>query len=200
MQAIYYPISQTRVDISVDKDLAIISNHDEYCLWFDVRKNQSEGIGKILMPSPKTGIQACVSRMRLGQINDSRRNEKYMNSLRKMIERYKTRHHKLPENILCISELTLLPFIAAVALSEFDNQIEQASPKLHIYEGNKQMMDFLKLYENTNKTLFMNVNIVYHSSSIAELKPNDICRQIDMVIGEPNFAASLLPWHNLLFW
>ena len=24
--------------------------------------------------------------------------------------------------------------------------------------------------------------------------------QIDMVIGEPNFAASLLPWHNLLFW
>ena len=24
--------------------------------------------------------------------------------------------------------------------------------------------------------------------------------QIDMVIGEPNFSASMLPWHNLLFW
>ena len=178
MQAIYYPINQTTVDISVDKDLTIISNHDEYCLWFDTIKNQTDGLGKISMPSPKTGIQACVSRMRLGQINDSGRNKKYMNSLRKMIERYRTRHHKLPENILCISELTLLPFIAAVLLSEFDNQLEHVSPKIHIYEGNKQMIDFMKLYENTNKKLLRKVEIVYHSSSIVELKPNEICHQV----------------------
>ena len=91
MQAIYYPISHLSVDIHIDKEIRIISNHDEYCLWFDVTKNISGDINQIAMPFPKTGILSCVSRMRLGQINDSSRNQKYVTSLRKLVEIYKAK-------------------------------------------------------------------------------------------------------------
>jgi len=41
---------------------------------------------------------------------------------------------------------------------------------------------------------------VYNPSSLLDLEPKDLPGKIDMVIGEPSFSASLLPWHNLLFW
>ena len=188
MQAIYYPISQVTVDISVDKELRIISNHDEYCLWFDVSKNLTEDIERIPMPFPKTGIEACVSRMRLGQINDSERNDKYIKSFRKMINNYKAKHCKLPENILCISELTLLPFIAAVILSEFGNPENLCSTKIHVYEENKQMTNFLRLFEKMNKNYLSNIEIQYHSLKIPELNPNDISHQVINVSNQNKFT------------
>lgn len=36
MQAIYYPLSDLRVEEG--EEITLISNHDEYSLWFDVSK------------------------------------------------------------------------------------------------------------------------------------------------------------------
>ena len=178
MQAIYYPISHLSVDIHIDKEIRIISNHDEYCLWFDVTKNISGDINQISMPFPKTGIHSCVSRMRLGQINDSSRNQKYVTSLRKLVEIYKAKYNKLPLNVLCISELTLLPFIAAVILSEYETKKDNRKSTIHVYEGNRQMLNFLKLFERMNKESLANVELIYHSVSITEAKSTDMCPEV----------------------
>ena len=88
MQAIYYPMNKIEVDSTVDKYLKFVSNHDEYCLWFDVRKAEVNEIGQIAMPMPTAGLHTCVSRLRLGQINDAQRNTKYSTCLRKMLKEY----------------------------------------------------------------------------------------------------------------
>ena len=36
MQAVYYPLS--RATVSKGEKVAVVSNHDEYSLWFDVAK------------------------------------------------------------------------------------------------------------------------------------------------------------------
>ena len=173
MQAIYYPISKIHVDASIDKELAIVSNHDEYCLWFDVCKNIT-GTIEIPMPMPKAGIHTCVSRTRLGQINDSQRNDKYITSLRKMLRKYVTQQKNLPKNILCISELTLLPLIAGVLISELDTQEKTDKVRIFVYESSHQMINFLKLYENANQHMLRNVEIVYSPSSLLDLDPKDL--------------------------
>ena len=174
MQAIYYPISKIYVDASIDKELAIVSNHDEYCLWFDVCKNTTGPISKIPMPMPKAGIDTCVSRTRLGQINDPQRNEKYITSLRKMLRKYVTQQKNLPKNILCISEMTLLPLIAGVLISELDIHVQSDKVRIFVYESSQQMIHFLKLCEKTNQHILRNVEIVYSQSSLLDLEPKDL--------------------------
>ena len=180
MQAIYYPISKIYVDASIDKELALVSNHDEYCLWFDVCKNTIGPISKIPMPMPKAGIHTCVSRTRLGQINDPQRNEKYITSFRKMLRKYVTQQKNLPKNILCISELTLLPLIAGVLVSEFDFHGKSDKVRIFVYESSQQMIHFLKLCEKTNQHILRNVEIVYSSSSLLDLEPKDLPGKVSL--------------------
>ena len=178
MQAIYYPISKIKVDISLDKELRITSNHDEYCLWFDVGNNVAEEIKQIAMPTPTAGIHTCVSRTRLGQINDSKRNEKYIRSFRQMLKSYILQDQCLPKNILCISDLSLLPLIASVVISEFESKDQTDKVRIHTCESNSQMRNFLKQCENQNQNLFRNVEIVYYSTTIAELEFDDLPKQV----------------------
>ena len=188
MQAIYYPISKICVDASVDKELAIVSNHDEYCLWFDVYKKTITPISNIPMPMPQAGIHTCVSRTRLGQINDQQRNEKYIISLRKMLRKYVTKQKNLPTNILCVSELTLLPLIAGVLISELDMQDKSDRVRIFVYESSQQMINFLNLYEKTNQHILRNVEIVYSPSSLLDLEPKDLP---DKVICSPVYVMAV---------
>ena len=145
--------------------------------------------------SPKTGIHTCVSRMRLGQINDSNRNEKYVSSLRKLLQTYKAKYSKLPVNVLCISELTLLPFIAAVILSKYETKKDKSKSTIHVYEGNRQMLNFLKLFERQNKENFSNVEFIYHSISITEAKSTDMCsevRNLYLLVSNCNLRLKIL--------
>ena len=82
-----------------------MSNHDEFSLWFDVRKEAPEK--RVQMPSPTAGIHLAASRTRLGQINDPGRNSKFVAALTTSIEGFTQ-----PPTCLCLSELSLLPLIA----------------------------------------------------------------------------------------
>ena len=174
MQAIYYPMNKVEVDSTVDKYLKVVSNHDEYCLWFDVRKAEVNEIGQIAMPMPTAGLHTCVSRSRLGQINDAQRNTKYSTCLRKMLKEFVKLNDSLPRSILCISELTLLPIIAASVVSEFHTVCSTDITQIVVCESNPQMRSFLNHYEKKNKHLFSHVEIIYHSIRALELDANDL--------------------------
>ena len=51
--------------MSSGEELCVVSNHDEFSLWFDVRKEAPEK--RVQMPSPTAGIHLAASRNRLGQ-------------------------------------------------------------------------------------------------------------------------------------
>ena len=178
MQAVYYPLTKIHVDVSVDKELGIVSNHDEYCLWFDVRKDFSNIKDPIPMPMPTAGLHNCVSRLRLGQINDSQRNSKYTKCLRKMLEKYVALNQQLPSNILCISDLTLLPLMAAALVSEFEIHDKNSTTKIIVCESSLQMRNFVKLFKNKNESMLRNVEIVYFSSTALELEAKDLPHKV----------------------
>ena len=92
-------------NVTARDDLCIVSNHDEFSLWFDVRKEPPEK--QVPMPSPTAGIHLAASRARLGQINDRERNSKFVSALKTAIDGFSQ-----PPTCLCISELSLLPLIA----------------------------------------------------------------------------------------
>ena len=91
--------------MSAGEELCLVSNHDEFSLWFDVRKEAPEK--RVQMPSPTAGIHLAASRTRLGQINDPGRNSKFVAALTTAIEGFTQ-----PPTCLCLSELSLLPLIA----------------------------------------------------------------------------------------
>ena len=92
-------------------------------------------------------------------------------------------------NVLCISELTLLPFIAAVILSAFETEKDKSKSRIHVYEGNRQMLNFLRLFERINKENFSSVEFIYHSVSITEAKSTDMCSEVRNL---GNFLAKFL--------
>ena len=66
------------------------------------------------MPMPSPGIHLAVSRQRLGQINEGDRNRTLADAITDGVERVKAKN-AVGEKIrcLCISELSLLPLMAA---------------------------------------------------------------------------------------
>ena len=92
-------------NVAAGDELCIVSNHDEFSLWFDVGRESPEK--QVPMPSPTAGIHLAASRARLGQINDRERNSKFVSALKTAIGGFSQ-----PPTCLCISELSLLPLIA----------------------------------------------------------------------------------------
>ncbi len=125
MQAVYYPLSDMKVQTG--ERICVISNHDEYSLWFDVTGKEKRyriinedscipyhviffsAVSQVEMPHPMCGVHLVVSRTRLGQMNDVERNFKYLSCLRKMLSACST---SCPI-VLCLGELSLLPLLAA---------------------------------------------------------------------------------------
>ncbi len=130
------------------------------------------------MPDPTPGLHLAVSRTRLGQMNDQRRNGVLIRMLEKAI------HENGAKNILCLGELSLLPLMAAklgaqkVAAVEKNAQMRAALEKL---AADNEVRDKLVLLEE-------------------ELESVRLPFDIDAVVAEPNFALSMLPWDNLRYW
>ena len=58
-------------NVSAGEELCVVSNHDEFSLWFDVRRGREAPEKRVPMPSPTAGIHLAASRARLGQGGDS---------------------------------------------------------------------------------------------------------------------------------
>ncbi len=181
MQAVYYPLSS--VEAEKGRPLSVVSNHDEYSLWFDVTaKDNPADIPQIPMPSPSPGLHLAVSRPRLGQINCRERNA----ALVKVVRRLASEGAK---SFFCLGELSLLPLLAAASVpgatavaAEKNTQMRSALLRLAEENG---LADRVRILDCAPEEM-------------ASLE--DLPFAAEATVGEPNFALSLLPWHNLRFW
>lgn len=174
MQAVYFLPQDVRT-IKGD-ELTLISNHDEYSFWFNLKNNSKIENTDYLKPSCDCGIHFIASRTRIGQINDSTRNKKYINVLK----------NKITSNTVCLnlSDGSLLGVIAAKLGAK------------QVYNIENSCM-FLKNLQQFAKENGVNDRIRYFNSMDDFLKEN--LQDINLVIAEPNYIYSLLPWDNLHF-
>ncbi|CAB4068148.1 PRMT7 [Lepeophtheirus salmonis] len=173
-------------NVKVNEDLTIIGNHNEYSLMFDLSTKKPQEITPIESVVPFGGIHlAGISRTRLGQMNNEKRNASFIRALELFQSKMKE-----PFNILSLSDLTLLPLIAAATTS---------ASKIYISKQNKYMETLLHDYIKSNKTL-TNSKMVFLDQSNEDLQLENIPDKIDLIIGEPYFTSCYLPWYNLFYW
>lgn len=172
MQAIYY--TQKTLDVKKNQELFLYSYHDQFSLWFDVRKEENL---KIEQPLCNCGSHMGYSRSRIGQLNDEKINRKYFAALENLIN----------NNSIClsISDGSLLPIMAA----------KLGAQAVNIIETSQVFRNFLRDFANENN---LGDTITFYDS-LKDFKEN--CTQtIDVLLGEPFFMESYLPWHNLYYW
>nr|XP_033328864.1 protein arginine N-methyltransferase 7-like isoform X1 [Megalopta genalis]XP_033328865.1 protein arginine N-methyltransferase 7-like isoform X2 [Megalopta genalis] len=168
VQAIYHLPVET--SIVAGREISLIGCHDEYSLWFDLIY---ETITR--MPVCSCGIHIAYSRTRMGQLNDQRRNEKYIRALEKRIT---------PKTVcLCLSDGCLLG-LAAIKLGA--KKVFILETKVHSRQCMEKFITFNNLSEK--------VQIIESADDLPSEK------EINLIFGEPYFITSMLPWDNLSYW
>jgi len=126
------------------------------------------------MPVCNCCAHIAYSRTRIGQLNDTIRNEKYIRALRKKIT---------PNTVcLCFSDGCLLALAAA-----------NLGAKVFLLEQNSLSRRTMKMFVQENG-LAERVKII---KSVDDLPK--AC-EINFIFGEPYFLSSIVPWENLRFW
>ena len=176
MQAIYYPITQPEMN----EKMVLVSNHDEYSYWFDIKSATEKFDGLIPMPDPKPGISTAISRTRLGQIND----ENHLSTLVKAVNRICQGPSKV---LLFLSDQSILPLI-----------VSKMAKNCHIttiatIETDRHFQDILKGTMDKNG---LKIHAEHGTTDYENLDFNDF----DVILAEPSYSISYLPWHNLYFW
>ncbi|NWW36427.1 ANM7 methyltransferase, partial [Panurus biarmicus] len=162
---------------------------DEYSVWYNLQRaregenkaDEEEHAADVCVESPVCRCCAHVlwNRPRFGELNDQTRTLQYIKSLRKVL--------KTDSVCLCISDGSLLPVLAH-------------------YLGAKQVQYFVLFFRTLHFNLFFKANHLEDKIKIIEarpelLKPSHLeDKKISVLVGEPFFTTSLLPWHNLYFW
>ncbi len=143
------------------------------------------------MPSPKAGIHLAVSRTRLGQLNDQEYNEKLTRSVQKCLESLEKTSNL---SIFVLSEQSFLPLIVA-------NMIKSKGGKVLCQERNDQFRTVLSdIAKHNSLESVLEIGNDQDSEDYHEIGTKLQDRKFDLVLAEPSFGKSLLPWHNLFFW
>lgn len=174
MQAIYYLPKELK--LNKNQNFNLLSNHNEYLLWFSANSNQnSNDQAKIVSDPPdcNESFYLINSRTRIGQLNDHVRNKKYLRLMEDSITKSSV--------VLSISDGSLIGLSSA----------QVGAKHVYLLQENRLQRDVMASYIETNQ--IKNVTIV---NSIDDLSDID---SITHVIAEPYFVTSILPWDNLYF-
>ena len=173
MQAIYY--FPAEVNVKKGQEVNLISCHDEYSLWFNLTVDLKITNVHYLNPICECGLHVTFSRTRIGQMNDSRRNKKYLSLLEK--------HISDESCVLILSDGFYLGLVAA----------KLGAKKIYFIETNQLSRRILLNFIEHNS--LNNIEVI---PLFEELKKVDL-KSINIVLGEPYFISSILPWDNLLY-
>ncbi|CAH1780265.1 unnamed protein product [Owenia fusiformis] len=175
MQAVYYPPSSCTV--AKGDQVNIHSFHDDYSLWFDVTKGETKDFDTE-HPVCTCGVHILYSRGRIGMLNDSHRNSVYANALRKVLQ---------PGSVcLLLGDGSFLPMLAA-----------RLGAQCYVLETNHIARRVLEAYCTRNA--LTNVKVINKEPS--EVTEGDLDgHKVDIVLAEPYFSSSILPWHNFHMW
>ncbi|VTJ66338.1 Hypothetical predicted protein [Marmota monax] len=160
----------------------LVAHHDDYCVWYSLQKTSPEENGRVHQMRPVCDCQAHLlwNRPRFGEINDQDRTDQYAQALRTVLT---------PDSIcLCVSDGSLLSMLAYYLGAEQVFTIESSAA------SHKLMKKIFKANHLENK-----INIIEKRPELlttADLEG----KKVSLLLGEPFFTTSLLPWHNLYFW
>lgn len=176
MQALYY--APKPVQIGIGEELHLKCNRDEFSLWFDLNRADSEddtdqdAIGE--RPMCTCGFHLAFSRTRIGQMNHSLRLKKFQKIFDRTLDQNST--------VLFVSEGSLLGLmIAALKVKH-----------VYVLDSNKYSRRVIEKYIEFNG--FTNITLVDNVD-----EPNIDWPTVTHIVGEPNFCTSILPWDNFYF-
>lgn len=171
MQAAYYPPCQ--VDVRPGQRLHLTACRDAFSLWFSVSLREADEVPQ--PPHCSCGLHNLCSRSRLAMLNDDARNAKYAAALRRVVTGQSV--------CLCVGNGSLLPLMAA----------KLGAKKVFVLDSDDRLVGLLESYAKHNGLLDRIHVLPDNPSTLEEEKA-------DVVLSEPFFSFSLLPWHNLHFW
>ncbi|XP_063294767.1 protein arginine N-methyltransferase 7 [Pelobates fuscus] len=181
MQCVYFLPEEKPV--TQHEKLCLTAHQDDYCVWYTLTKPSSvveHTQLSIERPACSCGAHITWNRSRFGELNDRQRMGLYMQALRQVLT---------PSSVcLCVSDGSLLPFLAHSVGAAQIYTLESSSMSQHLMEKLFQANQI----ENKIGVLRKSAD----SLTAADLQD----RKISALIGEPFFTTSLLPWHNLYFW
>ncbi|ERE79775.1 protein arginine N-methyltransferase 7-like isoform 2 [Cricetulus griseus] len=160
----------------------LVAHHDDYCVWYSLQRTSADENEEVYQVRPVCDCQAHLlwNRPRFGEINDQDRTDQYAQALRTVL---------MPGTIcLCVSDGSLLSLLAHHLGAEqvFTVESSAASYRLmkRIFKAN-HLEDKVSIIKKRPELL-----------TSADLEG----KKVSLLLGEPFFATSLLPWHNLYFW
>lgn len=160
----------------------LVAHHDDYCVWYSLQRTSADENAKVYQVRPVCDCQAHLlwNRPRFGEINDQDRTDQYAEALRTVL---------MPGTIcLCVSDGSLLSVLAHHLGAEqvFTVESSVASYRLmkRIFKAN-HLEDKISIIKKRPELL-----------TSADLEG----KKVSLLLGEPFFTTSLLPWHNLYFW
>ncbi|XP_060131933.1 protein arginine N-methyltransferase 7 isoform X3 [Zootoca vivipara] len=181
MQCVYFLPNEELV--LQGQSVGLTAFHDDYSVWYKLQKSRNEDTTTaIQVESPVCRCQAHLlwNRPRFGELNDQNRTAQYLQALQKVLK---------PNSVcLSISDGSLLPVLAhhlgAKQVFTLESSAVSYSLMQKIFKAN-HLEDKIKIIEKHPELLI--------SSDLEDKK-------VSLLIGEPFFSTSLLPWHNLYFW
>ncbi|XP_044735077.1 protein arginine N-methyltransferase 7 isoform X2 [Chrysoperla carnea] len=178
MQAIYY-LPQNHIFVQKNDEVTLISCHDEYSLWFNLKKATTAHIDiDFVRPMCDCLLHIAYSRTRIGQINDGKRNKKYINVLEQLID----------SKSICLS-INDGSFISLAML-------KLGAKHLYCIESDTIGQNLLRKYAEFNNIGADRLTIL---GKLSDLKIEQL-NEIQVVFSEPNFLTSLLPWDNFQYY
>nr|XP_022901940.1 protein arginine N-methyltransferase 7-like [Onthophagus taurus] len=176
MQAIYYFPSNLKV--WKGEDLQLISCHDEYSLWFNIKKDNITETD-YQKPLCDCSLHDFYSRTRIGQMNDPSRTKKFASLFQK---------HITKESVVLVLSNGFYQALAAAKLGA--KNVVFVEPNWS--RNGSNWISLIKSFIECND--LKNIEILPN----AELKSRtDI--KFNLIVGEPYFISAIVPWDNLQF-
>ncbi|XP_065160684.1 protein arginine N-methyltransferase 7 isoform X2 [Atheta coriaria] len=168
MQAIYYFPKELKV--SQGSEVSLISCHDEYSLWFNIKEGLKVTDADYKCPQCDCNLHNAYARTRIGQLNDAKRTKKFL----RIIDDYVNKDIV----VLVLSQGFYAGLVAA-----------KRAKKVYFLETNQVSRYVTASFIKENG--LENVEIVDASGVLLAEKAN-------IVLAEPYYTTSIVPWDNLL--
>lgn len=187
LQSVYF--LPNILDVNCGDTLTLFSFHDVFTFWFETVKGVTAENKKpaAIRPICEYVPRMRWSRMRMGMLNDQRRNEILLKALNNGKYGHWNRHLAL-----CVGDMSLLPLMVVQTCFK-KGLVISVEPDLIAQRGLLAIIERNKLGDGI--TLVKQFPIPEDDKRIS-LKN----RKIQLFVSEPYFSASILPWHDLRFW
>ncbi|CAL8374457.1 unnamed protein product [Arctogadus glacialis] len=181
MQSVYFLPTERSVVEGEELSLTVI--HDDYSLWYGLQTDsQQVGLKETPLCRPCCTCHAHLvwNRPRFGELNDGRRTESYVRVLRSVLD--------VDSVCLSVSDGSLLPVFAHML----------GAKKVFGLESSRMSKRVIEQVLEANS---MKGGVELLEVRADQLSSNDLGgQQISVLMGEPYYSTSLLPWHSLFFW